>query len=137
MKAEQEMVREFHVCAGADIQAQPTQLSFATACLRAELIIEEWKELLEAMGVKEIDGQVFDWDDSEYLKYDRVKVADAIGDLLYVVLGTAVSCGLDAQAIFHEVHRSNMTKFIDGQRRADGKWVKGPGYTPPDLTPYV
>ncbi len=41
-----------------------------------------------------------------------VEAADAIADLLYVVLGTATALGIHNIAeIFEEVHQSNMTKF--------------------------
>lgn len=137
MKKEQEMVREFHEKSGAEVAFKPRRPAFSTLCLRAELIHEEWKELLEAIGVGEIDGQVKDWDSIDYDKYDPVAVADALGDLLYVVLGTAVSCGIDITPIFHEIHRSNMTKFIDGHRRSDGKWIKGPSYSLANLKPIL
>ncbi len=81
---------------------------------RSDLIREEDRELRSAVTLEEI--------------------ADAIGDLLYVVYGTAVACGLDAQGIFNEVHRSNMTKFADGLRLSPhGKILKGPSFSPPDL----
>lgn len=133
MKIEQQMVEDFHGFAGQEIAHKPIRPAFSTLCLRAELIHEEWKELLEAMGVQQIEGVVKDWNESDYDKYNKVEVADALGDLLYVVLGTAVSCGIDIEPIFHEIHRSNMSKFIDGHRRADGKWMKGPSYSPADL----
>ena len=58
--------------------------------------------------------------------HDLVAVADALSDLMYVVLGTYVSHGLQdvAEALFAEVHRSNMSKLdATGQviYRADGK----------------
>ena len=30
-----------------------------------------------------------------------------------------------------------MSKFIDGYKREDGKWVKGPSYSPAQLAPIV
>lgn len=56
--------------------------------------------------------------------------------MLYVVYGTAAPYGLDADALICEVHRSNMSKLDDnGQpiRRADGKILEGPKYSPPQL----
>ena len=70
-------------------------------------------------------------------KEDIVLIADSIADSLVVVLGTAVACGIDIEPIFQEVMRSNMTKFIDGHRREDGKWIKGPSYTPANITPLI
>jgi len=53
--------------------------------------------------------------------------------LLVVVLGAAVAWGIDISPVFMEVMRSNMTKFEDGYRRNDGKWMKGPSWQPPDI----
>lgn len=42
--------------------------------------------------------------------------------------------GLPIVECFHEVHRSNMTKFVDGHKdEQTGKWIKGPGYEPAQL----
>lgn len=59
-------------------------------------------------------------------------VADALADLLYVVIGSALQWGIPLERVLAEVHRSNMTKTA-GDKRADGKILKGPGYSPPDL----
>ena len=116
----QSMVKEFHDAALATVNVRPTVISVPDQILRHQLIDEELCELENAMA-----------------KEDIVEIADAIGDLLYVVLGTAVSHGIDIDPIFHEIHRSNMTKFIDGHRRSDGKWIKGPSYTPANLLPIL
>lgn len=120
MKDSQFKVRCFHYKAGATINEIPTIPSEADQVLRVKLIEEELEELAHAFA-------------SENL----VEVADAIGDLLYVVLGTAVTCGIEIKPIFDAIHISNMSKFIDGHRREDGKWVKGPSYTPVDLLPII
>lgn len=135
MKIEQSLVRDFHIKAEQVVNDKPTKPDHKTLCLRAELINEEWKELIEAMGVYSEEGIVLDWFPTG--PYNQTSVADALGDLLYVVLGTAVSCGIDIEPIFHEIHRSNMSKFIDGHCRADGKWVKGPSYSPANLQPIL
>ena len=67
---------------------------------------------------------------------DVEAVAKELADLLYVVYGTAVSCGLDMAPVFREVHRSNMSK-VGGHKRADGKWVKPPSYSPAHLRPIL
>jgi len=63
---------------------------------------------------------------------DTVAVAKELADLLYVVYGTAVSCGIDMEPVFREVHRSNMSK-VGGHKREDGKWVKPSTYSPARL----
>lgn len=69
--------------------------------------------------------------------HDLVAVADALSDMLYVLLGTYVTHGLQeaAGALFDEVHRSNMTK-LDAEGRPiirDGKVRKSPLFSEPDL----
>lgn len=44
---------------------------------------------------------------------DIVEIADALADLLYTVYGTAVAIGIKIDAVFKEVHTSNMTKEVD------------------------
>lgn len=135
----QQMVREFHENSGATINDKPTILSDKDQILRVKLIEEEGKELaFDAFGWQEVyanAGKVIGFTKGKSM--DLVETADAIGDLLYVVLGTAVSCGIDIEPVFAEIHRSNMTKFIDGHRREDGKWIKGPSYEPANLKPII
>ena len=45
--------------------------------------------------------------------------------------------GIDMEPIHEEIQRSNMSKFIDGHLREDGKWVKGPSYSPADIKPII
>ena len=69
---------------------------------------------------------------------DLVEVADALGDMLYILCGTIIEHGLQdkIEEVFAEIQRSNMSKLgADGQPiyREDGKVMKGPNYSPPDL----
>jgi predicted HAD superfamily Cof-like phosphohydrolase len=67
---------------------------------------------------------------------DLVGMADALADVVYVAYGTALTVGIDLDAVLDEVHRSNMSKLDAGGRpvlRYDGKVLKSPGY-PPDVT---
>lgn len=71
-------------------------------------------------------------------KGDLVAIADALGDLLYVLCGTIIAHGLQGHitAVMEEIHRSNMSKLdANGHPilRADGKIMKGDHYFPPDL----
>lgn len=115
------MVREFHEKCGAVINFAPSVIDQETQRLRYHLICEELEELGASFGEPQI------------APYDIDGIADALGDLLYVVLGAAVSCGIDMESVFAEIHRSNMTKFIDGHKREDGKWIKGPSYSPANI----
>lgn len=117
------MVREFMVKAEQGGPNKPTVPTLEVAKLRHALIREElheyWLVVDSLFAMKSVD-----------LLHEA---ADAMGDLLYVVLGAAVAWGIDIEPVFLEIHRSNMTKFIDGTRREDGKWVKGPSYERADV----
>jgi predicted HAD superfamily Cof-like phosphohydrolase len=115
MKTAQGMVREFHQTMGAPTRETPSPLPEKEQRLRLRLIREETEELDEALQ----NGDV-------------IKTADALADILYVTLGTAVVSGIDISPVFDEVHRSNMTK-TGGGLRGDGKVVKGNSYEPPNI----
>jgi len=114
-----EMVKEFHMAFGQCCAKRPTFPDDDITDLRIELIEEEFDELKAA---------VFD--------KNMIEVADALTDLAYVIYGMADIYGIDLDACFREVHRSNMSKLGDDGKpilRADGKFLKGPNYSPPDL----
>jgi predicted HAD superfamily Cof-like phosphohydrolase len=67
---------------------------------------------------------------------DVVQLADATGDLRYVLHGLELECGIPGDAVFAEIHASNMAKLgPDGLPllRGDGKVLKPDGWTPPDV----
>lgn len=67
---------------------------------------------------------------------DRVKVTDALADLLYVTLGAANTWDVPLAEAFDEVHRSNMTKAV--RRPGDTRLRdKGDSYSPADLARVV
>ncbi|MBM4122812.1 MAG: hypothetical protein FJ249_09505 [Nitrospira sp.] len=119
MTDEQRMVEEFHRRFDILVGAAPTVPDETTTALRMRLIHEESAELQEALAQQDLPA-----------------VAKELADLLYVVYGTAVSCGIDMESVFREVHRSNMSK-VGGHKRADGKWVKPPGYSPASIQPIL
>ena len=91
--------------------------------LRYDLIQEEVFELSEAID-----------------EMDIVAVADALTDILYVTYGAAAAFGIDLDACFKEVHRSNMSKLdANGQPiyREDGKVMKSELYSKPNLEPIL
>lgn len=119
MTDEQKMVEEFHRKFEIVIQPTPADPADDTKQLRIRLIQEEFDELKESMANGNLAG-----------------VAKEMADLLYVVYGTAVSYGIDMKPVFQEVHRSNLSK-VGGYKRADGKWVKPPTYSPANLEPIL
>lgn len=119
MSDEQRMVTEFHRAFDVVIGPSPAIPDAATCALRMNLMQEELDELREALAQRDVEA-----------------VAKELADVLYVVYGTAVSCGIDMAPVFREVHRSNMSK-VGGHRRADGKWIKPPDYSPARLQPVL
>ncbi|MCP4969032.1 MAG: nucleoside triphosphate pyrophosphohydrolase family protein [Arcobacter sp.] len=69
---------------------------------------------------------------------DLVEVADALGDMLYILCGTILEHGMQhkIEEVFEEIQRSNMSKLgVDGKPiyREDGKVLKGPNYFKPNI----
>lgn len=65
-----------------------------------------------------------------------VDVADGLVDSVYVLLGAAIALELPWEDLWKEVQRANMSKvWADGtiHRREDGKILKPPGWTAPDI----
>ncbi len=113
------MVAEFMHSGEQDVHTTPIWPEDKIRLLRYKLIDEELTELHEAM-----------------VNEDIVEIADALTDLLYVVYGAGHAYGIDLDQCFAEVHRSNMSKFVDGKRikNAEGKVMKPSTYSPPDLS---
>jgi predicted HAD superfamily Cof-like phosphohydrolase len=111
-----ERVREFMTTFGQEVKTSPEFPSEDIQKLRVELIDEEFKELQESKSLTDI--------------------ADALTDLLVVIYGAGHAYGIDLDECFKEVHRSNMSKLgEDGKPiyREDGKVLKGPNYSKPNL----
>lgn len=106
--------------------------------MRLELILEELIELYEACGYdpRQLRQAIV----PKVSETDVVAVADALGDLEYVVNGMALGMGIPLPDVVEEIHRSNMTKLgADGKPiyREDGKVLKGENYEPPRLRPVL
>jgi len=97
-----------------NIASQKLRRDWSAEELRMHLIVEETAELADA-----------------FVAGSRVEVLDALADLIYVVIGTAVTFGLPLAEAVDEVHRSNMTKTVNRDRA--GHPGKGKGYSPPQL----
>ena len=136
MQHEQAQIHEFMVKAEQTTPDRPTMPDFDTRVLRVKLIWEELFELIDAYGFKPVvtDGQLTLLETAPPSLRDAY---DAVLDLLVVTIGAGVAMGTRLEPGWEEVHRSNMSKFIDGYRRADGKWIKGPSYSPTRLQPVL
>lgn len=115
-------VREFHDAFGLPVRHTPTaEIPEKEMKLRFHLLKEENEEYLEAAE-----------------KGDLVEIADALGDLLYILCGTINAHGLQHKIaeVFEEIQRSNMSKLdADGKPiyREDGKVMKSDRYFKPDI----
>lgn len=115
-------VEEFHNSFGIENKYEPTiEVSEADIELRHRLMQEENDEYLEAAK----NG-------------DLIEVADALGDMLYILAGTMLKHGMQdkIEAVFEEIQRSNMSKLDkDGKAiyREDGKILKSELYFKPNL----
>lgn len=121
MKSSLEMVKEFHEAFGHPVKDAPDLTDEELCKLRRKLLREELFELHSAMTMD-----------------DKVAVLDALCDLQYVLDGAFLALGFHnvKDTAMAEVHRSNMSKLgADGKPiyREDGKILKGPNYTPPDI----
>lgn len=120
MNDAQQKVREFH-----------EKYGFSKDLLLNHHLQDWWKiGLHRAHLIQEETGELF----HAWAAMDPVEIADALGDLQYVVLGTAVSAGINLQPIFEEIHRSNMTKDV-GEFKGSAQLHprKGVSYRPPDF----
>ncbi len=122
MKRKIECVEEFHKIYKLGNSKDPIgKLENNKEKLRFDLMKEENEEYLEAAA-----------------KGDIVEVADALGDMLYILCGTIIEHGMQdlIDEVFEEIHRSNLSKLDENGNpiyREDGKVIKGPNYFKPDI----
>ncbi|NKI26230.1 nucleoside triphosphate pyrophosphohydrolase family protein [Arenibacter sp. 6A1] len=123
MKSKLEAVALFHKSFGLGVSNEmKANLGKEKNILRYNLMDEENREYLEAAE-----------------NNDLVEVADALGDMLYILCGTILEHGMQhkIEEVFEEIQRSNMSKLgKDGKAiyREDGKVLKGPDYFKPKIS---
>jgi predicted HAD superfamily Cof-like phosphohydrolase len=122
MKNKIAAVTKFHTAFKLNMNSEPiANIGKDRKTLRFDLMKEENEEYLEAAE-----------------NNDLVEVADALGDMLYILCGTIIEHGMQDKitAVFDEIQRSNMSKLgEDGKPiyREDGKVLKGPNYFKPNI----
>jgi predicted HAD superfamily Cof-like phosphohydrolase len=115
-------VKEFHEAFALPVrQVMTAELTEKEMMLRFNLMKEENEEYLEAAK-----------------RGDIVEIADALGDMLYILCGTINAHGLQDKMseVFEEIQRSNMSKLDENGRpiyREDGKVMKSNRYFKPDI----
>ncbi len=122
MKNQLDAVKAFHNAFGLGVRHEPkAHLGQEKNLLRYKLMREENEEYLEAAQEGDLE-----------------EVADALGDMLYILCGTILEHGLQykIEEVFEEIQRSNMSKLGENGKpiyREDGKVLKGPNYFKPDI----
>lgn len=119
MKRLLEQVREFHQAFDVPILNKPRFPDEERRKLRYRILKEEFEEYVQGENA----------DDFE-------EVADALGDMAYIIAGTALEYGIPLDRVLDAIHRANMAKLgPDGKpiKRADGKVIKPDGWKPPDI----
>lgn len=122
MKNLLEKVALFQLACDQTVEKKPNPfLGRQEFLLRYELMREENKEMVVA------------WDEENI-----VEIADALGDQLYVLLGTINAFGLQdkIEEVFNLIHDNNMGKVVDGKviRNKNGKILKPEGFKRVELS---
>ena len=100
-----------------------------TRSYQKDLIVEEFKEFLEAEG--------FLFKHGHNAKAECLK---ELADLVYVCYQYAENMHWFLDEALNRVHESNMSKLDEDGKpiyREDGKVLKGPNYKPPDLSDLI
>jgi predicted HAD superfamily Cof-like phosphohydrolase len=122
MKKQIDHVAKFHETFGIGNESKPRAMQDTdTILLRYTLMREENEEYLEAAR----NG-------------DLIEIADALGDMMYILCGTILKHGLQhvIEDVFEEIQKSNMSKLDSNGKpiyREDGKILKSELYFPPDI----
>ena len=123
MKHQIEAVKIFHEVYKLSYKENPTtDIGLEKIKLRFNLMAEENQEYFQAAK-----------------NNDLVEVADALGDMLYILCGTIIEHGMQdkIEEVFDEIQKSNLSKLgKDGKPiyRNDGKVMKGPNYFKPNIS---
>lgn len=127
-------VKAFHRVTDQLVSREPLIPSKEDQLLRFRLIMEEYDELVLAMGFGKVEGIYHTpGTNAEVI----ANIAKEAADLIYVVLGTCAYYGINIPLVWEEVHLSNMHKVNHEtgrvERREDGKVLKPDGWIPPDI----
>jgi predicted HAD superfamily Cof-like phosphohydrolase len=123
MRKQIKHVKKFHESFGIDNQLRPkANISEKTYKLRYKLMQEENNEYLDACKNGDLN-----------------EIADALGDMMYILCGTILSHGLQdkIELIFEEIQKSNMSKLDKNGNpiyREDGKILKSENYFKPNIS---
>lgn len=135
MNKQLQHVENFHKAFGLTVNQEPVILDENTAYLRYSLLSEENQEYYDAC-----------------LDNNKEEMVDALGDQLYIVLGSIITHGCQhiIEQVFDEIQRSNMSKLdengqpiINGENgildetRPSGKVLKSKTWSPPNIKQFL
>lgn len=131
----QDDVEAFHTAIGQPLHTKP---EFRDAGFRLRLLLEEVAEFAEASGfgyvaltVREVMRRADDTY-ADCIGRDLPAACDGLIDTIYIAIGTLAHWGVNAAPLWDAVQRANMAK-AGGGRNAEGKAMKPPGWTPPNI----
>lgn len=139
-------VYEFHHVYQHPIADRPTIPAFVYRQLRAKLILEEFEEYLLSCdlssptiveAVRQLECCIDRVPPNQGENFNFRYTADALGDMVYVIHGAAISMGIPMERVMHEIHKSNLTKLDENGEpifREDGKVLKSHLFKEPDLS---
>ncbi|QRV01415.1 nucleoside triphosphate pyrophosphohydrolase family protein [Arcanobacterium phocisimile] len=136
----EELVRQFHSVYRLPVCDDKPNSDRERVHMRLGLVAEEFAELVGAVyGAKSRSIIEEAWEESrthDDHTRDTIEVADALGDLVYVIYGMALELGIPLTDVLEEIHASNLSKLdANGEPiyREDGKVLKGPNFFQPDI----
>ena len=144
MQKQLDQVRDFHRHIGATVATSPMLLPYEPTS--AHSLARNLRALCQTGAVNRGQGddlvnralmaveELAEWIEA-HVAGDLTAAADAWADRCYLLFGDAVATGLGTEAVFDEVHRSNMTKAPVNP--ATGKAVKSDGYLAPVISLYA
>jgi predicted HAD superfamily Cof-like phosphohydrolase len=144
LTAHAERVKQFMALAKNELPSNPTIPNAKIRELRVRLLLEEVLEFAEASGVRlKLEGEDDETSPLRFSEFtfettndvDLVEVADALGDISVVNVGSMLAYGIADTGLLIEVDNNNMAKFGPGGYKdpETGKWRKPPDHQPPRI----
>lgn len=139
----QKRVEKFMKLAKQEVPDSPTVPSDEVCRLRASLILEETLETIKSLGCEVLVEGTFTLDKDKLsiisvASPSMVEICDGCADLSVVTIGTLSAIGVEDQGLLELVDENNLEKFGEGHSfRPDGKLIKPPSHTPPDIAGYL
>lgn len=133
-----EDVRAFHEKFRLIVNDRPRQLTDARLRKRIEFLWEEFREFFQSCGFELYTEPDKDYMSNgicsqrvDYLNKSIQEQAEALIDIVYIAMGTAVMMGLPWQELWDDVHKRNMAKVKAENPTDHHNVIKPDGWSPP------